>query len=398
MPGLPREVLVEPGHRVVHVAAGPYDLPKEALADELDAFTAGVLDHLGRRPGRRRRPRQLLAERRRRPPPQARPRRAARVDVPHAGPGQGRGRRPRAGVARPGRGRGHRLQRRDLRQLPGGGAPVPPPLRRPGRAHRDRPAGRRARLLRARRSDGRAARRRAARRPAGDPVRRAHPAAEGARRGHPGPRRAATAPRRRARHRRRRQRRRRRRRGRRGPARWSTSSGVADRVRFVAPQPHHILSSYYRAADRRGRAEPQRELRARRPRGRGVRHPGRRQRGRRAAQHRPRRRHRACSSRAATRTASPGRSPRSSTIPAARRRWAPPPRCGPGASRGASRPPACAGCTPTSPTQPAAPARGVLVTSARRPGSTPMTDVHDDAALAVLERRIDEWLASIAAG
>ncbi len=25
--------------------------------------------------------------------------------------------------------------------------------------------------------------------------------------------------------------------------------GVADRVRFVAPQPHHLLSSYYRAAD-----------------------------------------------------------------------------------------------------------------------------------------------------
>ena len=107
--------------------------------------------HIAAGPGRRRRPRQLLAERRRRPPAQARARRAARVHVPHAGPGQGRGRRPRAGVARPGRGRGHRLQRRDLRQLPRGGAPVPPPLRRPGRAHRDRAAGRRARLLRARR-------------------------------------------------------------------------------------------------------------------------------------------------------------------------------------------------------------------------------------------------------
>ena len=43
-PGLPREVAVEPGHRVVHVPAGPFDLPKEALADELDEFTAGVLD------------------------------------------------------------------------------------------------------------------------------------------------------------------------------------------------------------------------------------------------------------------------------------------------------------------------------------------------------------------
>ena len=32
-PGLPDEVPVEPGHRVVHVPAGPFDLPKEALPD-----------------------------------------------------------------------------------------------------------------------------------------------------------------------------------------------------------------------------------------------------------------------------------------------------------------------------------------------------------------------------
>jgi D-inositol-3-phosphate glycosyltransferase len=50
-PGLPDELTVEPGHRVVHVPAGPYDLPKEALADELDAFTAGVLDHIRSGPG-----------------------------------------------------------------------------------------------------------------------------------------------------------------------------------------------------------------------------------------------------------------------------------------------------------------------------------------------------------
>ena len=31
--GLPAEVLVEPGHRVVHIEAGPHHLPKEALAD-----------------------------------------------------------------------------------------------------------------------------------------------------------------------------------------------------------------------------------------------------------------------------------------------------------------------------------------------------------------------------
>ena len=44
--GLPAEVLVEPGHRVVHIEAGPYHLPKEALADILDEFTLGVLQHL----------------------------------------------------------------------------------------------------------------------------------------------------------------------------------------------------------------------------------------------------------------------------------------------------------------------------------------------------------------
>jgi D-inositol-3-phosphate glycosyltransferase len=50
-PGLPAEVAVEPGHRVVHISAGPYDLPKEALPDELDAFTTGVLEHLAAGPG-----------------------------------------------------------------------------------------------------------------------------------------------------------------------------------------------------------------------------------------------------------------------------------------------------------------------------------------------------------
>jgi D-inositol-3-phosphate glycosyltransferase len=50
-PGLPREVQVEPGHHVVHVPAGPFDLPKEALPDQLAPFTAGVLDHLRAGPG-----------------------------------------------------------------------------------------------------------------------------------------------------------------------------------------------------------------------------------------------------------------------------------------------------------------------------------------------------------
>jgi D-inositol-3-phosphate glycosyltransferase len=50
-PGLPADVTVEPGHRVVHVDAGPFALPKEALADELDQFTTGVAEHIRRGPG-----------------------------------------------------------------------------------------------------------------------------------------------------------------------------------------------------------------------------------------------------------------------------------------------------------------------------------------------------------
>ena len=41
--GLPAEVVVEPGHRVVHIEAGPYNLPKEALAEISDQFCAGVM-------------------------------------------------------------------------------------------------------------------------------------------------------------------------------------------------------------------------------------------------------------------------------------------------------------------------------------------------------------------
>ena len=47
-PGLPDEVLVEPGHRVVHIEAGPYHLPKSELPDITDAFHAGVLDWIDR--------------------------------------------------------------------------------------------------------------------------------------------------------------------------------------------------------------------------------------------------------------------------------------------------------------------------------------------------------------
>ena len=45
---LPDEVAVEPGFRVVHVEAGPPDLPKEALPAVVDAFAAGVMADLER--------------------------------------------------------------------------------------------------------------------------------------------------------------------------------------------------------------------------------------------------------------------------------------------------------------------------------------------------------------
>jgi D-inositol-3-phosphate glycosyltransferase len=43
---LPEVVEVEPGFRVVHVDAGPLDLAKEQLPDVVDAFADGVRDHL----------------------------------------------------------------------------------------------------------------------------------------------------------------------------------------------------------------------------------------------------------------------------------------------------------------------------------------------------------------
>jgi D-inositol-3-phosphate glycosyltransferase len=44
--GLPAEVVVEPNHRIVHVEAGPHHLPKEALPEVIDEFTDRVLEHL----------------------------------------------------------------------------------------------------------------------------------------------------------------------------------------------------------------------------------------------------------------------------------------------------------------------------------------------------------------
>lgn len=47
---LPREVRVEPGFRVIHLDAGPVDLPKEALPDTVGAFTTALMAHLRREP------------------------------------------------------------------------------------------------------------------------------------------------------------------------------------------------------------------------------------------------------------------------------------------------------------------------------------------------------------
>lgn len=44
--GLPREIFVEPNHRVVHVPAGRFDLPKEELESVIPDFTDFVLDKM----------------------------------------------------------------------------------------------------------------------------------------------------------------------------------------------------------------------------------------------------------------------------------------------------------------------------------------------------------------
>lgn len=49
-PDLPETVQIEPGVRVVHVEAGPLDAEKESLPAHLEEFTEGVARHLQRRP------------------------------------------------------------------------------------------------------------------------------------------------------------------------------------------------------------------------------------------------------------------------------------------------------------------------------------------------------------
>ena len=50
-PDARREVVVEPGFRVIHIDAGPCDLPKEALPGVIDAYTDGVRGDIERRGG-----------------------------------------------------------------------------------------------------------------------------------------------------------------------------------------------------------------------------------------------------------------------------------------------------------------------------------------------------------
>jgi D-inositol-3-phosphate glycosyltransferase len=50
-PGLPEVVHVEPGHRVVHIPAGPFDLAKEDLPSVVGEFGDAVIDHLKNGPG-----------------------------------------------------------------------------------------------------------------------------------------------------------------------------------------------------------------------------------------------------------------------------------------------------------------------------------------------------------
>ncbi|MFM9084497.1 MAG: glycosyltransferase, partial [Actinomycetota bacterium] len=49
--GLPSEVLVEPNHRVVHIDAGDPEMPKGDLTSVVPEFTDRVLDHIGRNGG-----------------------------------------------------------------------------------------------------------------------------------------------------------------------------------------------------------------------------------------------------------------------------------------------------------------------------------------------------------
>ncbi len=263
---LPPVVQVEPGLRVHHVPAGPL-----AAAGQGGAPGRGRRVHRGRarpydlarwaQPRRRRRPLhlgacQLLALRSGRPRHQARAGPAARLHLPHPRPGEGRGdaRRGRGRHAPPaGRGRGvdHQLLGRRAGLVQRRGRADRLALRRRPGPHTDRPPRGGPRLLRARPPPPgppgpRAARSTAAccsssgriqplkgadvavgpwpssDRPLGRPYRLVVVG------GPSGPHGEKSLQ---------------------GLVALADALGVADRVHCIDPQPHELLSTYYRAAD-----------------------------------------------------------------------------------------------------------------------------------------------------
>ena len=280
-----------PTTRVVHVEAGPHHLPKEALPDVLDEFTDGVLAHIAANGGADVVHANYWLERGRRPPHQARPRHPVRLDLPHAGAGQGRGWRSRAWLARHApRPNSSTAPTRSAsaasRRNSSSGACTAIP---DGRIEIVAPGVEHAFFAPGERSGARAALDLPVDVPVILFVGRIQPLK--------GPDVAIRAlhalgrARRAAVDRRRCERHRRRRRGRTRPStRRRARAARPGAVRAAAAAPHPVdLLPRRRRGDR---AQPQRELRAGRARGRGVRHPGRRQRGRRVAVARRRRRDR----------------------------------------------------------------------------------------------------------
>ncbi len=267
-PDLPPVVDVEPGLRVHHVPAGPLDRAAQGVAARPSSTTSppGARAHdrgaasaaraATARPALHLGARQLLALGAVGPRDQARAEPAARVHLPHARSGQGRvhARGGRGGHAAPaGRGRGvhHRVLRRRAGVVHGRGRTDRLALRRRSRAHPHRPARRRPRLLRPGTPPPGAPCARAAARRAPAPLRGPDPAAQVRRRGDRDTGRAARVglvalpPRRRGR-----PERAARREGAAGPARSSpTPAACASTCTSSSPQPHELLSSYYRAAD-----------------------------------------------------------------------------------------------------------------------------------------------------
>ena len=145
----------------------------------------------------------------------------------------------------------------------------------------------------------------------------------------------------------------------RAPTSRPPTSACADRIRFVPPQPHHLLSTWYRAADvvvvpSRSESFGLVALEAAAC-GRPVVAVG----GRRPAHHRRGRPHRLPRRRARPRRLR-RRIGELLADPARRRPWAGPGPSGPGASRGRRPPPASAGSTPTSPPGPSSSAERAL--------------------------------------